>query len=125
MEVAFLWFQRLLCLFYAFGATVHAGNLLGMGKYSLAEMPRHLLVADCFYLGMNIATIVGLWQNTLWGRICLLVMLGSQLLIYLGFPDAFAVTEVERAQIRGMVWFHIGTLVVFFALWLLSSRSSS
>ena len=102
---------------------VNAGNLLGLGKYKLAEMPRHLLVADVFYLIMNLVTIVGLWRNTLWGRICLLVMIGSQLVIYLGFPGAFAVTDAERAQIRGMVWLHVGTLAVFATLWLLASRT--
>lgn len=123
MDVFFKWFQRLLCLFYAFGASVHAGNLLGLGKYELAEMPRHLLAADVFYLAMNIATIVGLWQNARWGRICLLILLGSQLVIYIGFPGAFATTDAEGAQIRGMVWFHVGTLIVFLALWWLASRS--
>ena len=121
-DVVFLWFQRLLCVFYGFGAAVHAGNLLGFGKYKLAEMPRHLLAADVFYLVMNVVTIIGLWQNTLWGRISLLVMLGSQLVLYLGFPDAFTETEAERSQIRGMVWFHLATLAVFFVLWFLASR---
>ncbi len=125
MDVVFVWFQRALCLVYAFGASVHLGNLLGFGRYTLAEMPRHFLIADIFYLVMNVVTIVGLWRNSSWGRICLLVMLGSQLLIYLGFPGAFAVTDAERSQIRGMVWFHVGTLTVFFVLWFLASRSAA
>lgn len=124
MPAVFLWFQRLLCVMYAFGALVHLGNLLGMGKHKVGEMPGHLLAADVFYLVMNVATIVGLWRNETWGRVCLLVMLGSQLVLYLGIPGAFATDATERAQLRGMVWLHVGTLAVLFVLWPLAARAA-
>ncbi len=123
MDLFFLWFQRVLCGCFAFGAMVHLGNLLGQGKYRLTEMPWHLLIADLFYLGMNLATIIGLLQDQLWGRLCLLLMLGSQLVLYLGFPRKFAETEEERKEIRGLVCFHLWTLVLFGLLWWLASGS--
>ena len=45
----------------------------------------------------------------------------GNLVIYLGFPGAFAETDEERAQIRGMVWLHVATLAVFLVLWYLAA----
>ncbi len=120
MDTAFLWYRRLLSLCYAFGASVHAGNLLGFGKYKLADMPRLLLIADIAYLVLDVVVVIGLWKGTTWGMICLFAAAGSQVLIYTVWPEAFTETDEERAQIRGMVWFHVVTVTIFVVLWMLN-----
>lgn len=112
-------YLRALGILYAVGALVHLGNILGFGELPWAESPPAWRVADVVYLVLDVAAVIGLWLRTPWGIACFLVAAGSQLVLYLGFPHVFALTDQHRQAIRGLVGTHVLTLALLALLWLL------
>ena len=47
----------------------------------------------------------------------LVLAAGSQLVLYLGFPDLFALTEEHRQALQGLIVIHVATLLGLGALW--------
>lgn len=120
MADVFLWYQRILAVLYVFGVLIHATDLLGLGRYTVSEMPRAWLAADVVFLGLDLAVVAGLWTPTAWGRICFLTAAGTQLLLFTAFPNAFSETEKDREQLRSFVRFHVVSVAAFLALWFLA-----
>ena len=60
-------YLRILALFYAFGAAVHLGNLLGFGEMPLSEAPLSWRIGDVVYAALDTATAtgIGLWRGRL------------------------------------------------------------
>ncbi len=120
MLEVFLWYQRILAVFYVFGALIHAANLFGLGRYTVKEMPRAWLAADIGFLSLDLAVVAGLWTPTAWGRICFLAAAGTLLLMFTQFPNVFSETDKDREQLRGLVRFHVVSVAAFLVLWFLA-----
>lgn len=115
------WFNRylkLLALIFAYGASVHVGNMTGLGELPLAQQPLAWRMGDIFFAGLDLAAVVGLWQQKTWGIACYLVGTATQFLIYTLFIDVFAFTPEDHTTIYGLLGTEALLFTVFLILWL-------
>ena len=119
-------YLRILALFYAFGASVHFGNLIGFGEIPFAESPLSWQIGDIVYAALDTAVVIGLWRGRLWGIVCFCVAALSQIVLYSGFPNLFAFTEEQHAALRSMSILHLLCLGFFVGLvWVVRRRTDA
>ena len=109
-------YLRILALIFAYAASVHGANLIGLGELPWAKMPLTWRIGDIAYGLLDIVTAIGLWQRTAWGIVCFLGAIASQFLIYTIFIDYFAFTSEQRQTIYGLLGTELILLLVFFVL---------
>ena len=109
-------YLRLLALAYLYGASVHYANFLGWGEMPWLEMPRTWQICDICYGILDPLAFIGLWWKKSWGIGCFFLGAGSQLILYLGFPDLFVLTAEHQQLLWSLIFFHLVSLVIFFGL---------
>ncbi|MGK7949725.1 MAG: hypothetical protein AB4368_13275 [Xenococcaceae cyanobacterium] len=57
-------YLRILALIFAYAASVHSANLIGLGELPWAKMPLTWRIGDISYGLLDIVTAIGLWQRT-------------------------------------------------------------
>ena len=123
----------LVALFYAYGASVHVLNILGLSGFDWISAPFKWQVLDVFYLVLDVIVAVGLFLNWMISYVSFYVAAVTQILLYttlrewiLDVPEAFAVSPDQVAYLDALVWFHLITLlIVSGALWVRKGRTQT
>ena len=111
--------------FYAYGALVHALNMLSLSGFDWRSAPLKWQALDVVYLIIDVLVVVGLILSWRLGFVAFFVAALSQILLYTVFrewildvPAEFAVSDDQRGYLTSLVIFHAVTLVlVSSALW--------
>lgn len=122
MSLALGIYLRVLAAFYLIGAAAHGVNILSLGGRTWALTPLHWRVLDVSYLLLDVAAAAGLILRQPWGVALFLLGAGSQIVLYLGFPQFFSETESELRNLRSLVAFHFATIGIYFLLFFLNDR---
>ena len=109
-------YLRVLAVLYALGAVVHYANLAGLGEMKRPDAPLAWRLGDIGFAILDTAAAITLWLRSPWGVILFLFGALSQIALYMGLPTKFAFTKDHMKAIRGMVYFHLTTIVFFVTL---------
>ena len=117
----------LVALFYAYGASVHVMNILGLSGFDWVSAPAKWKILDVFYLILDVIVAAGLFLNWMISYVSFYVAAVTQIFLYtalrewiLDVPEAFAVSPDQVEYLDTLVWFHLVTLVIVSgALWVL------
>ena len=109
-------YLRTLAIIYAWGLLIHLGNFLGYGDTTWIQMPSSWKTGNIYLVILDVAVVIGLWKRRPWGVACFVLSAVSRLIVYLGFPDVFAVTEGQKLMLRDLISAQIIALTIFFGL---------
>lgn len=109
-------YLKILAVLYGYGALIHAANLAGFGSIDPSAAPWYWRPFDVFYLLLDSATMVGLWRGRRWGVALFLIAAASQLVIYLGFPQLFALDDSARNTNLQLVGAHLLSIALYLLL---------
>ncbi|MDX1468675.1 MAG: hypothetical protein R3258_04990 [Acidimicrobiia bacterium] len=119
----YLVFRRFVAVFYAYGALVHAANLVGLGPPVPGDRVAVFTVLDVIFLVVDSAIVIGLWTGRNWGLVLFFLAAGSQMVMYVGFDGYFAFDEASRNSITQLIVFHLVSATVMFSLLWAEQRS--
>ncbi|ACK69233.1 hypothetical protein PCC7424_0777 [Gloeothece citriformis PCC 7424] len=117
-------YLKILALFYLYGAAVHCANVFGFGELAWVDMPFSWKFGDISYGILDILAFIGLWLKSRWGLGIFGLIVISQLVLYVGFPQWFVLDREDQQDLWNLVMFHLVTLFIFFGL-LLSKNTAS
>ena len=114
----------IVALFYSYGALVHVMNMLSMTGFDWSSAPLKWQVLDIVYLVIDVVVVAGFLLHWKAGAIAFYLAALSQIVLYtvlrswiIDVPAEFAVSDVQRSYLTGLVVFHCLTLIlVTFAL---------
>lgn len=114
----------IVALFYSYGALVHVMNMLSMTGFDWSSAPLKWQVLDIVYLVIDVVVVAGFLLRWKAGAIAFYLAASSQIVLYtvlrswiIDVPAEFAVSDVQRSYLTGLVVFHCLTLIlVTFAL---------
>ena len=110
-------YLRVLAAVLAYGASVHAGNMLGVGHGPWGEMPVHWRVMDVILLVFNVTVAYGLWMKQPWA---VLAFVGGVVLLqivpYTVFRQHFVQTAGDTQTLNGLIGMHLILLAVLAGL---------
>ena len=125
------YFLRVVAVAYAYGASVHALNMLSMTGFDWSAAPLKWRMLDVAYLIVDLAATIGLFARRAFGILAFLAGAVSQICLYTVFrtwildvPAEFAPTADQAAYPTGLARFHFITLGVFAALLVWRRRRS-
>ncbi|MCR9257507.1 MAG: hypothetical protein NXI16_15570 [Alphaproteobacteria bacterium] len=105
--------------FYAYGAYVHATNMLGWNGFDWSKAPLKWQILDGVYLVLNVAVVAGLARRKRFGIYAFYLATVSQILLYTVFklwildvPPPFTPSLEQVALLEVLVTFHICALLV-------------
>jgi hypothetical protein len=103
-------YLKVLSLCYLFGAVLHLMDLLSL-RLDFSTLTPVWQFWIVYLLIFDFLAGIGLWRLKFWGVVIFLIVASSQLVMYLGFKDIFG-------DQLPLILFHLGTLAVFFGLWM-------
>ena len=121
----------LVIVFYAYGAAVHAMNILGLTGFDWRSAPLKWRVLDVVYLVLDVLVVVGMASGWKAEFVAFYVAALSQIVLYtflrdwiVDVPEGFAAPDQPRSHLTSLVVFHVVTIVlVSWALWLRAGGS--
>ena len=119
------WYRRLIAITYAYGGMVHVANLLGLGPEVPADRAGLFRAFDIYFLVLDAVAAVGLWRGKRIGLVAFVVATASQLVMYAGFGDFFAANEMMRAQLNGLLAYHVVAVTGMGAVHLFADESGA
>lgn len=102
---------RILAAFFAMGAVLHVGDLiglrlqyrLGMGpNLAFSEMPLQFQAATVFLAIFDTLAAIGLWRLAWWGVLSFLTLAGTELIAYARFAHYFGEDMLHLAVFHGI-----------------------
>ncbi len=119
------WLLWIVGVLYAYGAFVHAMNMVSLTGFDWRHAPRKWQVLDVVYLVLDVVVAVGFFAQWKVSYIAFYVAAMSQIILYtllrawiIDVPEVFAVTPEQESYLTTLVLFHVVTLVlVTIALW--------
>ena len=122
----------IVALFYLYGASVHILNMLSLTGFSWPDAPLKWQILDVVYLVLDLLVVVGIFTNRPIGFVAFYIAAISQIILYTVFqawivdvPEAFAVTDDQRAYLTTLTYFHLVTILLVTAALLARTRGST
>lgn len=113
-------YLKILALLYLYGAAVHCANIFGFGEMAWPEMPLSWKIGNISYGILSLIAFVGLWIKSRWGIASFLLIVVSQLVLYIGFPKWFILDQEDQQDLSILVIFNLVSLIIFVGLVLFS-----
>ena len=110
-------YLRVLAVILAYGASVHVGNMLGLGGTPWNETPALWRLMDVVLLLFNVVAAVGLWLRAPWSPVAYLIgVLLLQVVPYTFLRRQFVRSPADAATLDGLLWTHALLVGVLIAL---------
>lgn len=115
-------FFRVLAVLFAFGAAVHAANIMGFGGFRWEAAPVSWRVFDIVFLFLDMAVVIGVLLRKGWAVASFLIACGLQIVLYGIFPAEFAATAEQATAVQYLVYLNFALIGIFGGLVLLRER---